>query len=293
MAPMPNKQQVHHSNRLQQCCHGQKHGISALQSQAIKFLQAICAETRNWNLQKSTSAHWGHVAVWFHERIKQEQKNPWKFIAPSCCWKSFTGRRDPSKAPPTHAKWSSFWDRTASKLPFMLVKACRTAERISSHWTCHKMYPTIMQSIWHVTLHTMKYELKNGMSLQQGYAETPNCECCLERKIEQGHDKEHSWAFEVSSESSFYHLPLDSCPVQSSSLTTYGRGDKPLNSQHGPISIPLRWCLEGCVCQVCCKMELATLYNQKRSAGSLIGSFNHCVARCVQPWSPPLACTHP
>lgn len=27
-------------------------------------------------------------------------------------------------------------------------------------------------------------------------------------------------------------------------------GDKPLNSQHGPISIPLQWCLEGCVCQV-------------------------------------------
>lgn len=67
----------------------------------------------------------------------------------------------------------------------------------------------------------MKYELEKGVSLQQGYDETPRCECCLEWMIEQGPDKEHSWTSEVSSESSFYNLPLDSCPVQSSSLTTY------------------------------------------------------------------------
>lgn len=38
----------------------------------------------------------------------------------------------------------------------------------------------------------MKYELEKGVSLQQGHDETPRCERCLERMIEQGPDKEHS-----------------------------------------------------------------------------------------------------
>ena len=56
-------------------------------------------------------------------------------------------------------------------------------------------------------------------------------------------------------------------------------GDKPLNSQHGPISIPLQWCLEGCVCQVLQKRnETSYLPLQPKALGRKL-------ARFVQPFN--------
>lgn len=180
----------------------------------------------------------------------------------------------------------------------MLVKACSTAERISSHCTCHKMYPTIMQSIWHVAMHTNTlwyYEVwtgKRGVSSTRTWWNTPLW------TLPWKNDRTRPWqrAFmniQVSSESSFYNLPLDSCPVQSSSLTTYEVTNLSILST-APYPSLSSGAWKG-VCQVLQnETKRATyLYNQKRSAGSLLGSFNHSTARCVQPWSPPLACTHP